>query len=98
MKFMTPFGICLTFYTSYIVKSRQNLYFLQGAVELFDARIQQYLNESSHSGTNITQQEKMRDVFVASTAFEQFLVEFAQYHLNHTTPQIQFNSTHVGEY
>jgi len=78
-----------------MMRSVQQRDSLQGAVELFDARIQQYLSESFHSGTNITQQEKMRDVFVASTAFEQFLVEFAQNHLNHTTPQIQFNSTHV---
>ena len=66
-------------------------------MELFDARIQQYLNESSHAGSNLTQQEKMREVFLASTALEQFMLEFAQYHLNRTGPQIQFNSTHVGK-
>lgn len=44
----------------------------------------------------MTQQEKMTEVFLASTALEQFMLEFAQYHLNRTVPQIQFNSTHVG--
>jgi len=67
----------------------------QGAVGLFDARIQQYLNESFSAGRNMTQQEKMREVYLASIALEQFMLEFAQYHLNHTTPQIELNSKHV---
>ena len=45
----------------------------------------------------MTQQEKMREVYLASIALEQFMLEFAQYHLNHTTPQIELNSKHVGE-
>ncbi|XP_020617810.1 adhesion G protein-coupled receptor L4-like [Orbicella faveolata] len=65
------------------------------AVKLFDAWINQNSNESSRSGTNTTQQEKMKEVFLASTALEQFMLKFAQYHLNPTTPQIQFNTTHA---
>ena len=60
--------------------------------------IQKDLSQSSGFGKNITQQEKMRHVFLASTVMEEFVLEFAWYHLNRTASHMQLKGKHVGEY
>ena len=66
-------------------------------MNLFDDWIHQSSNDPTGSSTNTNQQEKMSEVFHASNALEQFVLEFAQHHLNPTTPQIRINSTKAGK-
>ena len=46
---------------------------------------------------NQTEEEKMEEVFQATYAFEQFVLEYAQYHLNKTTPNLSINSQEIGK-
>ena len=39
----------------------------------------------------------MEEVFQATYAFEQFVLEYAQYHLNKTTPNLSINSQEIGK-
>ena len=39
----------------------------------------------------------MEEVFQATYAFEQFVLEYAQYHLNKTTPNLSINSHEIGK-
>ena len=39
----------------------------------------------------------MEEVFQATYAFEQFALEYAQYHLNKTTPNLSINSQEIGK-
>ena len=39
----------------------------------------------------------MEEVFQATYAFEQFALEYAQYHLNKTTPNLNINSQEIGK-
>ena len=60
--------------------------------------IQKYLNQSSGFGENKTQQERINDVFLASTVLEEFVLEFARYHLNRTSNHMHLKDEHIGEY
>ena len=46
---------------------------------------------------NQTEEEKMEAVFQATYTLEQFVLEYAQYHLNKTTPNLSINSQEVGK-
>ena len=46
---------------------------------------------------NQTEEEKMEAVFQATCTFEQFVLEYAQYHLNKTTPNLSINSQEIGK-
>ena len=39
----------------------------------------------------------MEAVFQATYTFEQFVLEYAQYHLNKTTPNLSINSQEIGK-
>ena len=39
----------------------------------------------------------MEAVFQATYTLEQFVLEYAQYHLNKTTPNLSINSQEIGE-
>ena len=39
----------------------------------------------------------MEEVFQATYAFEQFVLEYAQYHLNKTTPNLSIKSQEIGK-
>ena len=41
--------------------------------------------------------KKLGEVFQATYAFEQFVLEYAQYHLNKTTPNLSINSQEIGK-
>lgn len=67
-------------------------------MNVFDSMIQKCLNQSSGFGESITQQEKMRHVFLASNVMEEFVLEFAWYHLNCTASHMRLKGEHIGEY
>ena len=46
---------------------------------------------------NQTEEEKMEAVFQATYTLEQFVLEYAQYHLNKTTPNLSINSQEIGK-
>ena len=46
---------------------------------------------------NQTEEEKMEAVFQATYILEQFVLEYAQYHLNKTTPNLSINSQEIGK-
>ena len=46
---------------------------------------------------NQTEEEKMEAVFQATYTFEQFVLEYAQYHLNKTTPNLSINSQEISK-
>ena len=46
---------------------------------------------------NQTEEEKMEGVFQATYTLEQFVLEYAQYHLNKTTPNLSINSQEIGK-
>ena len=66
----------------------------QSALDAFEETLSKFSN-----GTfgNQTEEEKMEAVFQATYTFEQFVLEYAQYHLNKTTPNLSINSQEIGK-
>ncbi|KAJ7361931.1 hypothetical protein OS493_014578 [Desmophyllum pertusum] len=59
---------------------------LEDGLKVFEATLAKYKNRTS---ANITEQEIMEEVFLATNILEEFVLGFAQYHLNNTTPKLQ---------
>ncbi|RMX43965.1 hypothetical protein pdam_00024314, partial [Pocillopora damicornis] len=66
----------------------------QSALDAFEETLSKFSN-----GTfgNQTEEEKMEAVFQATYTLEQFVLEYAQYHLNKTTPNLSINSQEIGQ-
>ena len=64
-----------------------------------DSTIQRYLNKVHVSATVKckTEEEKMKELFLAMATLEESLLGNASHYLNRTTSEINMSSEHVGE-
>ncbi|XP_044181447.1 adhesion G-protein coupled receptor D1-like [Acropora millepora] len=72
---------------------------LKEAVDILARKIDEYLNSTAVSGqtgnTTITSHEKMQRVLLATIAFEEFVLEFAETHLSESAPVVHFTSEKI---
>ena len=61
---------------------------------VFEATI---LNFANRTSANITEEDRVEQIFQATYVFEEFLLAFARYHLNQTTPKLNISSRNVGK-
>ena len=61
-----------------------------------DSTIQQYLNKVPATVKCKTEEEKMKELFLAMAALEESLLGNASHYLNRPTSEINMSSEHVG--
>ena len=69
---------------------------------IFVHKIDEYINSTTVSGrtgnTTITSLDKMESVLLATIAFEEFVLQFAHFHLSESVPVVNVTSEKIGEY
>ena len=74
----------------------------QDAVAIFVHKIDKYINNTTVRGrtgnTTITNHEKMKSVLLATIAFEEFVLQFADFHLSESVPVVNSTTEKIGEY
>ena len=69
-------------------------------MDIFVRKIDEYMNSTvvSTRNTTTTSHEKMQRVLLATIAFEEFVLEFADTHLSEPAPVVHLTSEKIGEY
>ena len=71
-------------------------------MDIFVRKIDEYINNTAVSGqtgnSTTTSHEKMKRVLLATIAFEEFVLQFADTHLSEPAPVVHLTSEKIGEY
>ena len=71
-------------------------------MDIIARKIDEYINSTAAGGqtgnTTITSHEKMQRVLMATIAFEEFALQFAETHLSESAPVVHFTSEKIGGY
>ena len=91
-----------SFHTTHLIAITVVSFSSQEAVAIVARKIDEYINNTTVSGrtgnTTITSHDKMESVLLATIAFEEFVLQFADFHLSESVPVVNLSSEKIGEY